>query len=88
MRQHAEPGYHMMGGRVGIRGGGPEMKGYCRLREKWVWEDDCASCPDFEEPEETTEGAARERCRHSSSESEEEDRQDRDSQTEESGEAE
>jgi hypothetical protein len=62
-RQHAEPGYHMMGGGSGVRGGGPELQGYCHLREEWVCADDCASCSDFEREEERT-GDEEDHCRH------------------------
>ena len=74
-RQHPEPGYHMMGGGAGIRGGGPEVKGYCHLREEWVWEDDCASCPDFEREEEQS-GNEEGRCRHLHAEPAEEEKGD------------
>ena len=69
-RQYPEPGYHMMGSGTGIRGEGPESRGFCNLREEWVWADDCASCSDFEREEERS-GDQEDRCRHIHSDDEE-----------------
>jgi hypothetical protein len=75
MRQHPEPGYHTMGGGAGIRGDGPELKGYCHLRKEWVRADDCASCSDFEREEEQS-GDQEDRCRHMHADSEDEEKGD------------
>jgi hypothetical protein len=80
--EHAQPTYHAMGGGAGIRGGGPEPKGYCHLREEWVREDDCASCSDFETAESTTEGEPEDRCRHLHADPVDEEERDTDSDTE------
>ena len=64
-----------MGGGTGILGGGPEMKGYCHLREEWVRADDCASCSDFEREEEQS-GDQEDRCRHMHADSAEDEKGD------------
>jgi len=74
-REHAQPTYHMMGGGTGVRGDGPETRGYCYLREEWVRADDCASCSAFEVEEEQS-GDQEDRCRHMHAESEEEEKRD------------
>lgn len=77
MKQHPEPGYHMMGGGTGIRGDDLVSRGYCYLREEWVWADDCASCSDFEREEEQS-GDQENRYRHVHADSEEKGGEERD----------
>ncbi len=71
-REHMQPAYHPMGGGAGIRGGGPEMVGYCYLHEEWAWEDDCTGCADYEAVDRDSDCAGAERCRHTISEEEDE----------------
>jgi len=52
-------------GGSGVRNSSDESGQYCYLHEKWVTEDECESCPDFEEDEFALENRDEKRCKHS-----------------------
>ena len=53
-------------GGSGVRNSSDESGHYCYLHEAWVTEDECESCPDFEEDEYASEDEDEKRCKHSS----------------------
>lgn len=65
LKQHSEPSRRMTGHSTGIRNSGHELAWYCNIHRKWVSEDECESCPDFEDLELITEDEKGERCKHS-----------------------
>ena len=66
MRQHTERVSKMRGrGGSRVRNSSGESGHYCYLHEAWVTEDECESCPDFEEDEYASEDEDEKRCEHS-----------------------
>jgi len=67
--RHSAPYHHMMGHGAGIRNLSGEPDRYCYLHQTWVSADDCASCKDYERPDDEAACA----CRHSRHNGEEAD---------------
>ena len=64
-KQYREPTYRMTGQYTGIRNLGNEFVWYCNMHRKWVSEEECGSCSDFEKVDYATEDEEEERCQHS-----------------------
>ena len=65
LKQHSEPSRRMTGQNTGIRNSGTELAWYCNIHRKWVYEDECDDCPDFEEIDYATDNEEGEQCKHS-----------------------